>query len=129
MKTKVTFKSQRFHPVLPDESQVNPGCYGAELAFWLCTELAKKGLFTSYPDYEDWGWFIEYISDTGDEFWLGCGNMEGSQNVWVCFLEPKGSGFLGLKKAVIDKAAPFLIALAEVLEEEASISDIEWLDK
>src|SRR4029079_14060405 len=52
------FRSTRFAPVLPDDAQVNPQVYGAELAFWLCTELAKRGVMTSYPDFEDWGWFI-----------------------------------------------------------------------
>jgi hypothetical protein len=46
MQALVTFRSPRFRPVLPDECQVNPGCYGAELAFWLCFLEAKgKGLF------------------------------------------------------------------------------------
>src|SRR5262245_29293448 len=48
-------RSERFSPVLPDESQVNPGVYGAELAFWLCAELAALGVITSYPVSEDWG--------------------------------------------------------------------------
>ena len=50
------FRSTKFAPVLPDDSQVNPQVYGAELAFWLCTELAKRGIVTSYPNFEDWGW-------------------------------------------------------------------------
>lgn len=48
------FRSAAFAPVLPEENQVNPSVYGAELAFWLCTELAKRNVATSYPEYEDW---------------------------------------------------------------------------
>ena len=55
----VDFHSDAFAPVLPEDSQVNPEVYGAELAFWLCTELAKRGVVTSYPEYEDWGWYID----------------------------------------------------------------------
>ncbi len=36
MLAAVTFSSMRFQPVLPEECQVNPGRYGAELAFCLC---------------------------------------------------------------------------------------------
>ena len=53
----VEFKSSRFVPVLPEDCQVNPGVYGAELAFWLSQALAKAGVATSYPNNEDWGWF------------------------------------------------------------------------
>lgn len=49
------FRSTRFSPVLPEDPQVTPGIYGAELSFWLCTELAKQGVLTSYPEQEDWG--------------------------------------------------------------------------
>ncbi|MCI0696618.1 hypothetical protein L0337_32025 [candidate division KSB1 bacterium] len=129
MNTEVTFKSERFRPVLPDESQVNPGRYGAELAFWLCAELAKAGVVTSYPNYEDWGWFIEYTTESGDEYWLCCGNLDESDHEWMCFLEPKGKGIFGGKKAPLENAAPLLRALAQVLESEISISDIQWSAK
>src|SRR5438552_3014154 len=69
------FRSSRFTPVLPEESQVNPRRYGAELAFWLCTRLYEKSrVVTSYPDYEDWGWLLSYSTEAGDEFALHCGN-------------------------------------------------------
>jgi len=125
MHTRVTFTSERFRPVLPDESQVNPGVFGAELAFWLCTELARLGVVTSYPIYEDWGWFIEYITEAEDEYWLCCGNVDGTDTEWMCFLDPKRKGlFAG--KAMPEKAAPLLEALARVLAAEPSIRDIQW---
>ncbi len=49
------FKSSKFEPILPEESQVNPEVYGAELAYWVSTELARRGLATMYPGSEDWG--------------------------------------------------------------------------
>jgi hypothetical protein len=52
-----TFVSDQFVPFLPEESQVNPEVYGAELAWWLASELARRNVFTSYPEYEDWGWY------------------------------------------------------------------------
>ena len=129
MNTEVTFRSERFRPVLPEESQVNPGRYGAELAFWLCAELAKAGVVTSYPNYEDWGWFIEYVTDAGDEFWLCCGNVEGAGNEWMCFLDAKGKGLFRGKRPSEENAAPLLAALGDVLQSEPSVSDIQWSSK
>jgi hypothetical protein len=74
MKTEVSFDSERFRPVLPDESQVNPGRYGAELAYWLC-----------------------------------CGNVDGIDDKWMCFLVPKGKGVFGRdvrESVVISNKAP-----------------------
>jgi hypothetical protein len=82
----VEFRSSRLSPVLPDDAQVNPGRYGAELAFWLCVELAKRGVVTSYPESEDWGWFIEYITESGSEFAIHCGNIDGTSDQWLLSL-------------------------------------------
>ena len=126
VKTQVTFTSEKFRPVLPEECQVNPGCYGAELAYWLCRELVCSGVVTSYPNYEDWGWFIEYITADGDEFWLCCGNINGTDREWICFLEPKCKGMFGTRKPQIEEATPLLQALAGVLESNPTIGNIEW---
>ncbi len=93
----VQFKSDLFRPFLPEDSQVNPGCYGAELAYWLARKLAEKGIVTSYPEHEDWGWFIEYITEDGDEFWLCCGNVT-TDNEWRVFLEPKAKEIYSVGK-------------------------------
>jgi hypothetical protein len=126
VQTEVTFTSARFRPVLPEESQVNPGRYGAELAFWLCTALANVGVVTSYPQYEDWGWFIEYITGDGDEYWLCCGNAEGRDDEWTCFLQPRAKGWFGRNKAPFENARPLIRALAAVLEAEPSVTGVRW---
>jgi hypothetical protein len=53
METSVDFESQMFRPYLSEEAQVNPGVFGAELAFWLSRQLAQRGVTTSYPRHED----------------------------------------------------------------------------
>jgi hypothetical protein len=127
-KTAVTFTSDRFRPVLPEDSQVNPGRYGAELAFWLCVELAREGVPTSYPNFEDWGWFIEYIVDE-DEFWLCCVNVDGRNDQWRCFLRPLGRSLFGRNRAPVERARPLLQGLARVLEREPSVLDLAWSDE
>ena len=67
----LVFESDRFRPYLPDECQVNPNVLGFELAEWLSRELAVRGTVTSYPNYEDWGWFLEG-DENGLEYMICC---------------------------------------------------------
>lgn len=124
MDVSVTFKSDLFKPFLPDEAQVNPGCLGAELAWWLAAELARRGVFTSYPNYEDWGWFLQFNVDE-DEYWLCCGNAEGAEDRWRIFLEPQAKGFFG-RRAPVEPAGLLMAAVRELLEENQAISEINW---
>lgn len=126
MKTIVTFTSDRFKPFLPDDSQVNPGCYGAELAFWLSRKLSENGVVTSYPQYEDWGWFIEYIADEGDEYWLCCGNVDGTDNRWHLFIDPKARGLFRRRRPSLEPAAEFLASLKSVLADCDHIEALDW---
>ena len=128
MNTLVTFTSDRFTPFLPEGSQVNPGCYGAELAWWLSRKLAAKGVVTSYPEYEDWGWFIEYITAEEHEYWLCCGNVDGTRDRWHIFLDAKSKGLFRRKQADVKNARPLLSALEAVLKESDRINDIQWED-
>ena len=128
MKTLVTFTSQRFTPFLPEDSQVNPGYYGAELAWWLSRQLAAEGVVTSYPEYEDWGWFIDYFTTEEDEYWLGCGNVDGTRDRWRIFLDAKPKGLFRRKQADIENARPLLSALEAVLKASDLINDIRWED-
>jgi hypothetical protein len=122
----VKFNSMLFRPVLPDEGQINPGLYGAELAYWLCNELAKAGVFTSYPNHEDWCWFIEYITPDGDEFWLCCENIDGTDDKWHCYLRPLGRKLFGRDKAPIEKAKPLIDVIKQILENTKGIENIKW---
>jgi hypothetical protein len=121
------FRSARFVPFLPDDSQVNPGVYGAELAFWLCEALARRGVVTSYPEYEDWGWYIEYSADSGAEFAVHCGNVHGEPNQWLLSLRRFGRKLFGRDKPSFSHAEPLVARIREVLAEEPSISELEWL--
>ena len=121
----VTFTSDLFKPILPDECQVNPGRYGAELAYWLSAKLFAAGVVTSYPNYEDWGWFLDYRSETGEEFRLCCGNIDGTDNEWQCYLDSLSKGFLR-GKADIASASSLVEALSKVLKNTEGVSEVEW---
>jgi hypothetical protein len=95
---RVEFTSVKFLPALPEDCQGNPGVYGFELAWWLAQALAKRGVVTSYPLGEDWGWLIEYISSNETEFTIGCSSLAdegegyaGKAIQWSVFVRPHTS--------------------------------------
>ncbi|RZJ61821.1 MAG: hypothetical protein EON49_04185 [Acidovorax sp.] len=122
----VTFKSDRFTPFLPEESQVNPEVYGAELAYWLSAELAHRGIFTSYPEYEDWGWYIEFTKPNGSEFAVLCGNVTGTKNRWVLALRRHAKKMFGRDKPPYAEAAQLVAAIRDAVQSVVPASDIEW---
>ena len=122
----VEFKSSRFGPALPEDCQVNPGVYGAELAFWLSRELAKHGIATSYPSNEDWGWFIEYLSASGSEFAVHCCNVEGAKDHWLLSLRRFPRKMFGREKPAYSEASPLIEALRHVLESVVPADEIAW---
>jgi hypothetical protein len=69
---RIEFSSAKFLPTLPAECQSSPGVYGFELALWLAQALGRRGVVTSYPVPEDWGWLIEYALPDGPNFMIGC---------------------------------------------------------
>jgi hypothetical protein len=126
METSVDFKSVMFSPYLPDDAQANPGVFGAELAFWLSRRLARRGVMTSYPHREDWGWFIDYRTDEGNAYRLCCANVDGADDRWRCHLEPRAKGLFRRGKAPAEAGRPLLQALRDLLAEESGISDVVW---
>jgi hypothetical protein len=56
----IEFVTAKFLPTLPEDCQINPGRYGFELALWLAQALSRQGIVTSYPNDEDWAWFLDY---------------------------------------------------------------------
>ena len=123
----VEFHSDRFAPFLPEDSQVNPQVYGAELAFWLTAELAKRGVVTSYPIAEDWGWLVEYSTGAGSEFAVHCINLEGARNRWLLSLRRYARKMFGRDKPAFSEAAPLIAGIKAVVGNESSISNVNWL--
>ena len=122
----VEFRSDSFVPILPDDCQVNPQVYGAELAFWLCVGLAKKGVVTSYPEYEDWGWYIEYVPASGAEFAVHCVNVDGTRDRWRLSLRRHARKMFGRDMPPFSEAAGLVLEIRKLLEEEPTISQLDW---
>jgi hypothetical protein len=122
----VEFQSEQFAPVLPEDSQVNPEVYGAELAFWLCADLARRGVTTSYPQSEDWGWFIEYITATDSEFAVHCGNIEGAKDHWLLSLRRYSRKMFGRDKPPYSEAEPLVSAIQAAVQAVVPSTNITW---
>lgn len=120
------FTSSSFRPFLPEGSQVNPEVYGAELAFWLSSELAKRTVFTSYPEHEDWGWYIEYRTADGSEFAVHCSNVRGTPDRWALQLRRFGRKLFGRDKPPFSDAGALVEAVQATLNESPVASEIDW---
>ncbi len=88
----IAFKTDKFPPILPEPCQVNADLYGFELAVWLAQSLAQQGVITSYPMPDDWGWFLEFISEHEQELMVGCASVGASQGYptdWRIFVRQR----------------------------------------
>ncbi len=88
----IEFETDKFPPILPESCQVNTDLYGFELAVFMSKSLAEKGVITSYPYPEDWGWFIEYITAYEQELMIGCASVGvtmGYPTSWVLFVRQR----------------------------------------
>lgn len=121
------FHSTLFVPVLPETSQVNPQVYGAELAYWLTIELARRGCITSYPHAEDWGWFIEFFSESGSEFAVHCSNIDGFPNQWLLTLRRHARKMFGHDKPPYEEAQQVVETIRTLLESTPEIKQLEWV--
>lgn len=100
------FTTDRFRPFLPEPCQVSEDLYGFELATWLAQALAEQNVLTSYPHGEEFGWFIEYPAESGQEITIGCashGPTQGYPTQWRVFARQRRKA---LKRG--DDASPLL---------------------
>ena len=92
------FTTDRFRPFLPEPCQVSEDLYGFELAAWLAQALAEEGLVTSYPHGEEFGWFLEYPTESGQEITIGCaspGPTLGYPTHWRVFARQRRKALTG----------------------------------
>ena len=127
LKDIAEFRSTTFTPFLPDDCQVNPGVYGAELAYWISKQLAERGVITSYPMSEDWGWYVEFVTDHDAEFALHCYNVDGAGDHWLVSLRRFPRKLFGRDKPPYEKAARLIDALRQILADEPTINGVKWL--
>ena len=122
---RIEFDSAKFLPFLPERSQANPGVYGFELATWLSQALARRGIVTTYPLGEDWGWLLEYFA--GElELLIGCSSVcseddgyKSAPITWSIFVDPRRSLKQKLKGVSLDGPTETLtVHITALLESE-----------
>jgi hypothetical protein len=125
---QIEFSSDRFLPYLPEDSQVNPGVYGFELAHWLSAGLMKRDVPTSYPVSEDWGWFVEYLKDDL-ELMVCCSSQaehedgyKGEPIRWTIFIRAPGGFFKKARAPEQDRAVDMLARHVTAMLEQEGIA-------
>ena len=128
MKTHVEFRSEAFPPYPGEEEEINPGCWGKRLSEFIHDGLKAQGFDVIEPAAEDWGWMVEIRNDAFP-LWVGCGNLDGEPNGFLCFIEPSTPFVrrsLFKKVPTETEVAKVREALDGILSNDASIKDVRW---
>jgi hypothetical protein len=99
---------------------------GAELAYWVSTELARRGCAPMYLASEDWGWFVEWFTESGSEFALHCSNVDGARDRWLISLRRHARKMFARDKPPFREAEELIRALKDALDAEPSIEALKW---
>ncbi len=113
MRTHLQLASTGFPPD-PKEAGILPeGRFGRRLAEHIAGKLPDFGFEVEGISPEDWGWQIR-LNHAAFPLWVGCGNLEGTEDGFLCFFEPSRPevrrGFRRIE------AHPVIERLAEALE-------------
>ena len=126
---RIEFESDKFLPFLPEDAQANPGVYGFELATWIARALTERGIATTYPLGEDWGWLLEWFEDDLEVI-VGCSSVcaagdgyAGGAITWSIFIDPRRSLKQRLKGT---PAEPIVAKLRDAIEAALDAEDIAY---
>ena len=128
MISHVEFRSDLFPPYPGEEDEINPGRWGKKLAEFIYDGLKSRGFDVIEPGAEDWGWMVEVRNDAFP-LWIGCGNIDGEDDKYLCFIEPSTPfvrKLLFKKIPTIDEVARVHATLDSILSSEPSITEIRW---
>ena len=128
MKTHVEFRSDSFPPYPGEEEDINPGAWGKRLAEFIHDGLKAQGFDVIEPAAEDWGWIVE-VRNCAFPLWIGCGNLDGEPDGFLCFIEPSTPfvrKVLFKKVPTENEVGKVRDALDRILSNEPSITNIRW---
>src|SRR5689334_203578 len=90
----VIFSSNRFNLSEPREYFINECCFGDDAAGWLVERLQLRGLTTTTPAQEDWGWYFDvYLGES--RYFVGVGGAPdedvplSNQGQWRLMVEKR----------------------------------------
>lgn len=127
MRAQVEFVSTDFPPYPGEDQGPTPGRFGQRLAEFLAQELPAHGFPVLSVTVHMWGFKVA-LENTDYPLWLGCGNYEGHENGFLCFLEPATpfvrKWFRKLPNApTIERLA---IAVETILQSSGKVSNLRW---
>ncbi|MBK8386737.1 MAG: hypothetical protein IPL11_14305 [Candidatus Accumulibacter sp.] len=127
MRAQVEFVSADFPPYPGEDQGPTPGRFGQRLAEFLAQELPAHGFPVLSVTVHMWGFKVA-LENTDYPLWLGCGNYEGHENGFLCFLEPATpfvrKWFRKLPNApTIERLA---IAVETILQSSGKVSNLRW---
>jgi hypothetical protein len=80
----------------------------------------------SYPQEEDWGWFLAYGNDAGSEFAVECCNVDKSKEGWRLTLRRYGRKPFGFDKPPWSHATVLVGHIKRILLDDEAFSDMNW---
>jgi hypothetical protein len=127
MRSHLEFRSGAFPAQPGEEEQINPGRWGRALATFLRSELNASGFTGGEPYPEDWGWGVP-IDNPEYALWVGCGNLDGEEEGFLCFIEPSKPFVRKLfrKIDVTARVEAVAVALEQALRNHPDVRDMRW---
>lgn len=131
----ILFETDRFNVSVVKEHFINPCCFGEDLAEWLRQELAKKGVATSTPGQEDWGWYL-FVEQRFSRYLVGVsgfhreGALAANDGEWRIMVETRRTIWEWLRgRNKITSSDPILVLIERLLHEQSDVRNItrEWL--
>jgi hypothetical protein len=129
MNTQFEFKSTAFPAYPGEDEQINPGRFGKRLAEFLQSELPGYGFEVTTIGNEDWGWMVE-LKNESFPLWIGCGNVDGTDNEFLCFIEPSKPEIRRLFKKIqtVEVVEKLRSAVEQALTGSGKVTDFRWVE-
>jgi hypothetical protein len=132
MHIDILFDTDRFNLSEAKGHFINPCCFGDDLAAWLRGKLLAKGVSTTEPGQEDWGWYVE--SQLGDSsYFIGFGGAVEQSAVtpnfgeWRIMIEKHRSLWEKLgRRNKTSHSDPIFAVIREILEGENDFKNIRY---
>jgi len=122
------FKTGRFNLTVMKDHFINPCCFGEDLAAWLRDKLVAKGVKSSGPGQEDWGWYLK-VNYLRDSYFLGMSGNADQQGCdegqWRIIVEKKRSVSQWLRgTGKILENDRVVLLIEEILRAERNFQDV-----
>jgi len=126
----VLFETDQFNVSVVHDHFVNPCCFGEDLAAWLQSKLADRGIQAGKQGQEDWGWYLQ-VEFQKNSYFLGMSGNAGepetgsNQGEWRIIVELKRSLYDRIKgRNKIGEDDPMLRVIGDILAKEPDFKNI-----